>query len=101
MAIDDLSFSKVLMSISEVKEIKHHINKDVIDSYLVCICLNYDWDSVLNHTESVINSGYTILTETQATESGFNDINELSASVIWGKNLKKKMVLILYLFGVR
>ena len=89
MAIDDLSFSKVLMSISgSERESKHHINKDVIDSYLAYAFASIgDWNSVLNNTESVINSGYTVLTNAQATESGFNDINELSASVIWGTDL--------------
>ena len=92
MAIDDLNFSKVLMSISGgVRESKDQINKDVIDSYLAYAFASIsDWGSVLNHTESVINSGYTILTETQATQSGFNDINELSTSVIWGKDIKEE-----------
>lgn len=65
-----------------------------IDKYVASTLLAYTYAAMGNNAEAaaeaeyvVTNSGYTVITNTQATESGFNDINELSASVIWGTDL--------------
>ena len=67
-----------------------------IDKYVASSLLAYTYAAMGENAkaaaeaEYVVIIRYTILTETQATESGFNDINELSASVIWGKDLKEE-----------
>ncbi len=65
-----------------------------IDKYVASTLLAYTYAAMGKNAEAaaeaeyvVTNSGYSVITNAQATESGFNDINELSASVIWGTDL--------------
>ena len=65
-----------------------------IDKYVASSLLAYTYAAMGENAKAaaeaeyvVTNSGYTVITNAQATESGFNDINELSASVIWGTDL--------------
>jgi hypothetical protein len=65
-----------------------------IDKYVASTLLAYTYAAMGNNAGAaaeaeyvVTNSGYTVITNAQATDSGFNDINELSASVIWGTDL--------------